>query len=1088
MNFNYKTKLILTYFAVILTALSLLIYIFEHSKQTDINNISNQKFEEVFKIKNHFFLSYFDVYTKTIKALHENDVVREYAKTKKNKKEISELFLTIKKSLPDLFQLRYIDANGMEKIKVNGTAISLYGNRALSFLEPQEKLQNKFSRDYFQQFLKLSPHQVAFSHINLNKEHGKVEIPKRPTIRIAIPVYLKDNTQILGVIVMNLNVKILLKKTAKSPLYKMFIVDSKGVFINHYDNDKSLYGNTTWTVKDEFPYNHTNIMKNGTFSEENIYSRKIQKFNNNQNLKLILVPKFQDISSKVRDSQDLYILMIILIAIIIIPILISKNYQKYYREKIDTLVDTYDIHVLSLSIDINKKITHVSEAFCKISGYSKKELIGNDFFMVLDKQSSSNGYVELIPVFQNHQCWQGELTNKRKDESQYIVKGVIEPKYDDDHVIGFDIVFHDITDHKKIEKLSNQVNILLSNIDEGVLSFDLNRKVKTGCSNECMKMLKQDKLIDKDISDLLFKHNPRNNALFKEGIEYIKNSTDKEQRELFLSLLPTETKVASKELTLRYKFLEDDTIMLSIDNITFVKRLEQEIHAKEQLLQMVLAIIKNKTEFLELKSDYEKFLNNLEIDSLELEGFIKSLHTFKGLFLQKGLLNTSEAIHELENEIKDLIYEKANTLDINATLKNGTQDLLSVFSMDMSMINQVFGDGFLEEVDKQFKYNQINHIKNKLSFLLEQNVVVDNIILSNILHEILKLDYTPLYNLMISYPDIIEQLATKLDKKVNRVEIIGDRNILVPNDFRALIKNFIHIYRNSVDHGIESIEERITKGKKEFGTIKTSFIKKNNNIIIEISDDGRGIDIEKVKNKVQSNKLLSVQNIDSLSEQELLQIIFNEHFTTKDETTLISGQGIGLSIIKEEIDRLGGTISLENEYEQGIKFTFNIPVSLIDNSSNIHDIIKFHLLEYLENTLQLEVTNLFIANVYVPYPEIDYITGIDIHDGVNMFCGLVLEEKLLEYIKGIMLPSGCTEEEIEIMTKEIVGEMINTYIGLSLYQLGEYVGSDVRIGTPYNLEIEQFLTKMKHSKSYNVIQIHTNHGSLVVPFIEHKEK
>ncbi|MBW4053903.1 MAG: chemotaxis protein CheA [Proteobacteria bacterium] len=136
----------------------------------------------------------------------------------------------------------------------------------------------------------------------------------------------------------------------------------------------------------------------------------------------------------------------------------------------------------------------------------------------------------------------------------------------------------------------------------------------------------------------------------------------------------------------------------------------------------------------------------------------------------------------------------------------------------------------------------------------------------------------------------------------------------------------MHIIRNAIDHGIESPEVRISQGKKEKGTIRISSFQKGNHVVIEIEDDGGGIDIAKIKSKAVQKGLVS--DISTVSDREALEYIFLPGFSTNDTVSEVSGRGVGMDVVKNNISAIFGMVDIETEKGKGSRFTITLPITL----------------------------------------------------------------------------------------------------------------------------------------------------------------
>ena len=131
-----------------------------------------------------------------------------------------------------------------------------------------------------------------------------------------------------------------------------------------------------------------------------------------------------------------------------------------------------------------------------------------------------------------------------------------------------------------------------------------------------------------------------------------------------------------------------------------------------------------------------------------------------------------------------------------------------------------------------------------------------------------------------------------------------------------------------VDHGIESTEERRQKGKPVYGTVEISAYHQGNQVVIEVADDGRGIDVEAIRERIKKKKLVKIQDADRMNEFDLLNMLYHPGFSMRDEASMTSGRGVGMAVIKANITKIGGTVEIETELGEYTCFTIKIPLTL----------------------------------------------------------------------------------------------------------------------------------------------------------------
>jgi two-component system chemotaxis sensor kinase CheA len=202
-----------------------------------------------------------------------------------------------------------------------------------------------------------------------------------------------------------------------------------------------------------------------------------------------------------------------------------------------------------------------------------------------------------------------------------------------------------------------------------------------------------------------------------------------------------------------------------------------------------------------------------------------------------------------------------------------------------------------------------------------------NHVVSELQEGVMKTRMQPIGNAWSKLPRIIRDLAMELGKKID-LEMRGqdtelDRQVL------ELIKDpLTHMVRNSADHGIEDPETRKTAGKKEVGKILLNAYHEGGHIIIEIKDDGKGLSVDKIKAKVLENGLASEEELEAMSSQQINQFIFKAGFSTAEKVTSVSGRGVGMDVVRTNIEKIGGSIELHSEEGKGSTFTIKIPLTL----------------------------------------------------------------------------------------------------------------------------------------------------------------
>lgn len=196
------------------------------------------------------------------------------------------------------------------------------------------------------------------------------------------------------------------------------------------------------------------------------------------------------------------------------------------------------------------------------------------------------------------------------------------------------------------------------------------------------------------------------------------------------------------------------------------------------------------------------------------------------------------------------------------------------------------------------------------------------------LHDaVMKVRMVPIERVFNRFPRMVRDLSKELNKEISLVMTGADTEV-----DRTVIDEIgdplIHLIRNSIDHGIEDIDTRTRNHKDKKGTVRLSAYPDGNSVVIEVEDDGRGIDISKVKAKAIERNVISLQQSQLMEEHEVIQLLFAPGFSTAEKISDISGRGVGLDVVKTKIEALGGTVEVNSTAGKGTKFIIRLPLTL----------------------------------------------------------------------------------------------------------------------------------------------------------------
>ena len=281
---------------------------------------------------------------------------------------------------------------------------------------------------------------------------------------------------------------------------------------------------------------------------------------------------------------------------------------------------------------------------------------------------------------------------------------------------------------------------------------------------------------------------------------------------------------------------------------------------------------------------------------------------------------------------------------------------------------------------------------------------------------VMRIRMVPISQIFSRFPRLVRDLSKNLNKKINLV-IEGEETELDKSVIEDLLDPIMHSVRNSVDHGIESAEDRRAAGKPEEGRVLLKAANEGNMIVIEIADDGKGIDVDSVKAKAVERGILSPNKV--LTDVEAFNLIFEPGFSTAKQVTAISGRGVGLDVVRRSIDKLNGTVTVNSEKGKGTKFTIKLPLTLA--------IIQGLLVRVGQEIYSIPITSV-IESLRIKPEDIRMIDNNEVFNirsdvisllRLNRLFGIKSEEKQEYYFIVIV---GTAEKKMGFMVDSLIGE------------------------------------------------------------------
>ncbi len=522
------------------------------------------------------------------------------------------------------------------------------------------------------------------------------------------------------------------------------------------------------------------------------------------------------------------------------------------------------------------------------------------------------------------------------------------------------------TDHLQdlVDEKMQQVNDILNNIDEGLFTINLDGSVNKGYSaraNEILNVkdiaacsIKQIFHLDEKMEqsflmwlDLVSKKHDINrwgklerlapvhelkfksfgdiNSLKYVSIAFQKVYNKDNKLSKIMILAKDETDKRLKDLQIEEERINHENEVKTILGIVntpseeISEFLEDTNHRMEQLCKSIDShLYKVIVQRKEHPDGYKYKMADEEVDEI-----YRDIHTIKGNAGSYGFNLLSKHAHKAEGMLEELRKPIEVRRDSTLKIVNDELQAMNLIIQDINeKIKLIFGED--EELTIRVPENRITAIQNLCNKLLKD---LSRERVNQLSKECEMLSWKPLKTLFRKYQKVILKAARKLQKKVE-VTIVNDHHLYPPNTFSHVDDIILHLTRNAIGHGIETLEVREETGKG-IGHIKLDLYNESEKWVLKISDDGKGIDIENLVQKGIEKQILTNEEVQKLNENEKLQLIFRSGFSTASEITDISGRGVGLDVVNQSIKKLGGRVEIDTILGKGTTFTIYFPQEVL---------------------------------------------------------------------------------------------------------------------------------------------------------------
>ena len=473
---------------------------------------------------------------------------------------------------------------------------------------------------------------------------------------------------------------------------------------------------------------------------------------------------------------------------------------------------------------------------------------------------------------------------------------------------------------KKTDQIENQYKdfkTLLFNLEQGFLVFDRNGVVK-GESTKITKDLFQIDPKDKKM-DEIFRLEGKAKESFDSWLSHLFRGLIPFKD--LLGLAPKEfNKIKGKVISLHFRPIYEEGSTKKIErvvciatDITAQKEVEERSELERDKVIMINSLLARPLEFLDLMTESQESFEELARDSYLKgpESLFRAVHTLKARFASFKISEVVKRIHSLESTLDE--YKKNDHWDevMARSISSSINDIDFQFKKFLKE-NRKLVEVANNAINSSEGAEDLQKAKNEL--LSFYSSISKNLILKNV------------GDAFRQFIEPTKELARNQDKLVNIS--IEETNIHInPEKYKTFFSGLLHVFRNAVDHGIESREVREEKGKEVEASINISFKEEGiSRFSIRIKDDGGGIDPDKIREKVLSLPEFKERPISRSDDKEIIQCIFEPGFSTRDEVSEVSGRGVGMDVVKKEAKKIDGVIKVESTLGKGTTFKIELPI------------------------------------------------------------------------------------------------------------------------------------------------------------------
>jgi len=572
------------------------------------------------------------------------------------------------------------------------------------------------------------------------------------------------------------------------------------------------------------------------------------------------------------------------------------------------------------------------------------------FEELFDRNALTTLLILLGLFFIGYSIWNLKLLHKVDDEKKALSENDARIRSLQDTLDQNQKLFHNQIQllNKIVEERSRYDSWHLKNSPIGVLAFYADGRIDKDYSEVCRSFF-GDSFLSKHISEVLYIEKA-DRDYFIEWLSII--PFNKMPFSDLVGLLTCESTLPKVEhgerkkqkfIDLRYHFCpvarsegtnNIEKVVVFVLDITREKKVSNELSIKEGRLEFILNILRDKSRYRKfLEVCYQSIKEIQEISDRLLEGnpqenvgtAFRLVHTIRGNAAAFGVRTLRDLGDTIE---KHLLFGRDGETPIDEVFKAKLiamlPDLKIGLETHIEETERIFNEIFDPEKSMERSFQVSNLYLSEFEGIIKQ---IDEIKLRSSLYRKLKeVTFVKIKKFVLQYTEIVQQMSIRQEKKISPLFISGGDVLVDEKLLEPFFTSFVHLVLNCVDHGIETPSERLERGKAEEAIIRIRVQTGDDGLYLSIEDDGRGIDPEILVEKALQKNMISKNHLAAMSVEDKYKLIFKEGFSTSRRMTSTSGRGIGMSAVKLEVEKLGGSINISSKIGKGTMFTIYLPV------------------------------------------------------------------------------------------------------------------------------------------------------------------